>query len=338
MVKNASLIIAFSACLLIGYVPEAGSGTAKSPIHLELSTPKKQYTLKEQISIKVRVYNCNHSLNAGQKCSDSNTVATRRGFLKRKWEKNIWFTAPDGTIVRTGRAAPGKEPLGTFRYYGLDDHYGKEAVIVELIPPGDIRRTGLADARGLYDFSMHGVWKAQVVAPLSIYDYQTDHVTNKSYGFMPAKALFNPLRSNTIIFEILPPKPIVMSAVEVHADHLAAGNGKNPVVENAPADKVAVRLYRVADLPTGMKPATRKTYLDIVRKSKPHRSGVTASKGISRFFVAQDNYVVIADYRKSRDFKYLAGFIDSKDPDWYSSKPVKVNLRPTIIKGKKGGD
>jgi hypothetical protein len=285
---------------------------AGSPIQIQLSASKSHYESTEPVVLQVSVYNAVNS-----------TVATQVGFFKRDWHLAIWFTAPDGTPVRQKYLKGGSEPPGVFLFNK------REAVFAELVPTGAEDSTLLNDARIYYDLNQYGTWSAVVQAPLYVFhDYSKDEITGNRYGFLnPKPSTFNPLTSNKVAFEILPPEPVVKSALEVFVEKQSVGSGSNPGTKKEALNRIPVRVYRVSDIPPDFQPPNWQNYDAIAKYVKPVHSGVTASDGLAKFYLERDEYLVMAKYNKAPDFKHLGALVTTDEPEWMTPTPLLKKIK-----------
>jgi hypothetical protein len=180
------------------------SAEPRSSISIELSASKSEYKNNEPIEMRIRIYNCDQPLKCNTRCLKGSKIATQPGFFDRDWTRQIRFTAPDKTIVRSKRALKMYEKsTGVFR---VD---GRLATQVEIVKPGIIKEFKINDARELYDLSKPGKWTAQIIVPLQVFHYRkVDNPGDEGfeyYGFLPAKAKYRSITSKKVKFEILKP-------------------------------------------------------------------------------------------------------------------------------------
>ena len=315
MTRDNAMIRLFSAglFLVLLVVPLSGYGyETGSPIQIQLTASKSQYAGTEPIVMQVSVYN-----------AMSQTVATQVGFFDRDWHLSVWFTAPDGTPVHQTYLQGTEEPKGLLK------HNKRDAAFADFVAAGKTDSTLIKDVRTYYNLNQYGTWTAVVPAPLYVFhDYEKDDITGNKYGFLePTPSTFNPLTSNKVTFEILPTEPVVKSALSVFIEKQAVGGGSFPGTKKETLKKIPIKLYRVSDIPADFLPVNWQSYDRISKYVKPVRSAVSDSKGLVKFHIERDEYVIIANYGKAKDFKHLGAQVTTDDPDWLTPTPILKKLK-----------
>ena len=344
---------------------------AEPPIHVELVASKTWYAWEEPIVLQVRVYNCDEPLKGKQVCAGSKTVAVQRGFFDQEWDRTIYFKGPDGRPVRHPMFSSGTEPQGTFPVISQEKTsplsvrsksphkkpQRQQAVRVDLVPPGEVKVVTLHDARENYDLSQYGMWEAQILLPLQVFNYTTLTVGDEiqAVGYYPPISFYSPLKSNKITFQRAPPisktiKPIYKSLdrksilrtinksqINVYFDRLNITKDVNSPISKTPVKNARVKIYRRSDIPREFYPIDWKNYGQIVRYIKSRGSSLTDTEGVAKFFMEKDDYIVIAEGSLSQHFEFIAEMVDRTAPAWNTIDPVKVWLR-AIVRDEVSGD
>jgi hypothetical protein len=293
----------------------AASAQATPPIKVSLVASKTSYGSGEPIKIAVSVFN-----------DSGGDVITRLGFLTQQFHLKIIFTDPDGHLIRTRFLAGGPEPGPPFRY---------DAALVEIVPPRDpIAKLGdsttvIDNALVYYDLPKFGPYTAEVLVALETFSqYDMDPITGDLFAYLTDRdQVFNPVASNKISFEILPPEPVGISAIQVQVNTLRVGGGVTPDTRRSTPEGVPVHLIRLSDISPDFQPIGFKTYPVIWANVDPTHSTITNSRGVAKFEgVSQDNYRVIAHEPGARRL-YISSTIRANDSDWFTSLPIDVQLR-----------
>jgi hypothetical protein len=280
------------------------------PITISLVSEKQTYQPGEAIKMQIKVFN-----------GTAQDVITRKGFFNQDFHLRISFTDPDGNTVNSKFQDSGSEGGPAHRYQD------KDAVFAEIIPPADmntganVRTVIIDDARTLYNLTKPGLWKAQVFVSFEGYlESTTDTVTGDILAFLDDRqAGTGFVASEKISFQIASSTPVVKSTIRVNVTNLKIGPGKTPTTKKTPLENVQVNLYRTSQIPNDYKPINHKTYPLIRDYLDPVASNHTDAKGIADFSgIEKDNYVVIALYGGSQDFKHIGSEINTSDPGWNS--------------------
>ena len=291
------------------FVPSA---FAQAPIGISLLASKASYLSGEPITLEIKVAN-----------TSGTPVIARTPFMNQDFHLFIKFTDPDGLTIRTRFQAGGPEPGPGIQYQG------KQAVPVEVIAAGAERVITVDDARFYYDLAKVGLWKAQVETSLETFSAFVTTPEGVQYGFLEdeQRAVFDPLTSNIIYFSITSPQPQVSGQIEVEVAKLVTGSGNQPTAKKSPLKDVPVRLFRLANVPAALKPVNFKTYEQIYNTVTPIASGFTDLFGLAKFSgIAKNDYVVIASYKGSPDFKHMGSPMDATDPAWGTANPIRKHL------------
>jgi len=287
----------------------------EAPIKINLTAAKTAFGPGEPIKLQVRVFN-----GPNDAITD---VISREGFFGQNFYTQITFTDPDGLTVINKYENETDEP-GPPYVFGE-----RPAAIVEIIPPLPERLIVLDDAREFYDLSKYGRYCAQVLVPLETFSTYDQDEQGILYAYLddPGRKGYSPLASNKICFELLAPVPVDTSAIYVKVAHLKIGQETRPKTTKTPLEGVDVHLIPQSDIPEDFYPINHKTYGMIWAKVQPMKTEFTKSDGIAKFFnVPQDDYLVLAYYDKSQDFKHMGSPIPSDNPDWLTDSPIEKHL------------
>jgi len=307
-----------SALLLILLLTLTASAQTSSPVTISLVADKASYQSGEPIKMQVVVMN-----ETGQ------NVITRKGFFDQDFHLKITFTDPDGKIINSKYQPAMGEGGPPYRYQD------KDAVLAEVVPPKDptnpatIRTVVIDDARTFYDLTRYGRWTAQVIVAYESFSASTtDSSTGNLLAFLENRESGPGFAaSNKTSFEIVSPTPVVKSSIRVFVNDLKIGTGTKPPTTKTPLENVQVNLYRSSAIPAYYKPVNFKTYPIIWDNLDPVKTSYTNSKGIATFDgIEKENYVVIALYNKSQDFRHMGTQVEAGDPAWNSSQPVEAYL------------
>lgn len=297
----------FALILLLVTVVSAGN----PPVSMHIVADKKSYEASEPIKLEVNTVNISGA-----------DVIANEGFFNQDFYLEITFTDPDGQLIHTSYKNIGNDP-GPPRKIN-----NRKAVTAEIIPASASNYRMMNDAREFYELTKYGVYTAKITANLDTFsEYGTDSEGNV-FGFLDdtGKESFS-LLSNTISFEILPPVPGVKSSIETVVKLLKIGTGTKPPVSKKPLENVLVRLIRRSAVPADYYPINFKTYSLIWANVPPVRTSLTDSQGIAKFErITKDDYLIIALYDQSQDFRHMGSNIDSADPEWDDAEPVRKYL------------
>jgi hypothetical protein len=257
------------------------------PVKINLISDKVSYKPEEPIKIQVRVFNDNINF-LGQK----KPVIARQGFFYQDFHLALTIIDPSGMVVAKKRFGSVIEPPPPYR---VGDRF---MVPVEIIPPDGENVYVMNDARKYYYLGeTHGWYSAIVRAPLETFsDYEEDP-KGELYAELFAKCskAYNPLHSNKIRFEILPPKPAVESTLKVQVNLLAIVDGSGPKVSKSVLENADVRFYRLSKIPPDYRPVSWKVYRVIWNNVEPQQSRLTHSNGVATFSgVSRDDYLILA--------------------------------------------
>ena len=282
------------------------------PVQAKLKSDKKTYAAGESIVIQVDVLN-----------DTGASVITRENFQNQDFHLKITFTGPDGEAIRSRFDEGVDEPGPPYSYSGRD------AAIVEILPPDWDRTTVMDDTGAFYDLSKPGLYQAQVLFSMETFSYYlTDPITLANIAFLddPGRQHFDPVASAEISFEILPAETLGISSIQVEVAKMMVGGGVTPETKKSVAGNVQVHLMKSSEIPADCQPVNFKSY-PTIWPMDCFCSTVTDSNGVAKFEnVPQDNYEVIAYYPKARRM-YIGGTIRANDADWFTTQPIDVRLR-----------
>ena len=202
--------------------------------------------------------------------------------------------------------------------------------------------SSLDDAREFYQLEKYGWYTAQVLAPMETFsNYETDEAgVRYSYLDDPGRQAYNPVSSNKVRFEIAPPEVVEAGSIIVKVSHLKIGQETRPRTTKTNLEDVPVRLIPQAAIPADYQPINWKTYDQIWAWTIGSGRGVaitryTNSNGLAGFPVAQGDYLVLAHYSESQDFKHMGSLVTADDPDWLTDQPIENLMVMEKFNGKK---
>ena len=311
LITYTSLIAGIVPLLLMTIL--GATPALSEPITLRLLADKKVYQPAEPIKMQIEVLN-----ESGQ------SVITRKGFWEQNFHLMITFTDPDGKPVNSSYLQVGAEPAPSYRVGDRD------AVFAEQIQNAAIRTIVIDDAHILNSIAKNGIWHAQIFSSIETFSQSDNDPSGNliAYTDDPQKQTYS-LASNKVPFEILSAGPVVRSSVEVSVDLFEIGTGSKPPAKKKPLENVNVRLFRRSEIPADYQPINWKTYPLIWEYCRPVSNGsaLTNSKGVAKFDgIEKDDYIVIAYYSGSDDFKHMGSPIDANDPDWSTGRPIQKYL------------
>jgi hypothetical protein len=187
----------------------------------------------------------------------------------------------------------------------------------------------LDDAKEYYTILQPGWYEAQIRVPLDVFaEYITDAAGDILANLNdPENKSFNPLASNKIYFEILPPQVQPKSSIQVQARLITVGLGRRPGITVTPIEAMIVKLFQLALIPEDYKPIGFKTYHMIWEYVPSLMSAITDADGIANFeAVDQDDYLILGHYPDGKSFSYLAIQVRSKDRRWELDRPIIEQL------------
>jgi len=317
-VCNFSVLVTITLALIFGTWSFA-LAQDEAPIKIILTPEKTSFDPADPIKVQVRVYN-----------TELDEVITREGFFGQNFYTLITFADPDGLPVRNIFKDETDDP-------GPPDSFdGRPAAVVERIPPlpeGD-RTIVLDDAREFYRLEKYGWYTAQVLVPMETFSaYLTDE-RGVLYSYLdePGREAYNPVASNKVRFEIASPAAVETGSVVVKVSHLKIGQETRPKTTKTPLEGVPVRLIPQDAIPEDYHPINWKTYNQIwTWTTGPGAAATvtsyTSSKGLAGFDrVEQGDYLVLANYNGSQDFKHMGSLVLADDPDWLTDQPIENNL------------
>jgi hypothetical protein len=308
-------------------IPSVTLAQESPPVEINLVADKLSYTQGEPIKMGITVTN-----TSGQ------DVTTRKGFMSQDFHLLITFTDPDNNPIRNKFLGVAQGEPGPSRIFIDQNEVSNNAVLAEVFPavsPGNTVLNVIDDARDYYDLPKTGRYSAQVISSLETFPrYYTDSATGELLAYLddPLRKNFDPLVSNKIFFDIVPIQPVVKSSIQVKVSLQQIGEGTKPRVSKSPLLNVPVHLIPRSRIPSTYFPINFKTYGIIYDNVEPLISSYTtlpspnAKEGIAKFEVDPNDYVVIARYNQSQDFKHMGSQIDATDPRWTSGQPIVVNL------------
>jgi hypothetical protein len=287
-----------------------------SPISMALVADKVSYLPSDPIRIQVTVEN-----------TSVTPVIARQGFQAQDFHLKLIFIDPDGRPIRTRFAGGTDEPGPPLRIEG------RAAVRCEIIAAGEAFPTVMEDARFYYDLTKFGHYTAQVVTSLETFtDFTEDPETGACFAFLddPQRQAFEPLVSNLIAFELVNPTPLPSpdpgadGTIQVDIVKRVVGLGRKPGTTRSPLEGVPVRLIRRADVPTHLAPLNFKTYELIYHTVSPVASAFTNATGRATFAsVEQGDYLVIALFMPSQDFRHMGSPVRANDRSWGTATPIQ---------------
>ncbi len=290
-----------------------------SPIKTSLVATKTSYGPTEPIKMQVSVFN-----TSGQ------DVITREGFQEQSFHLKITFTDPEGNLIRH-RFQPGEaEPPPPFRFQNRD------AVLVEIVPSEWDSTSVIEDARAYFDLTKPGIHTGQALFSLETFSfYQMDPISEALLAFLddPGRQGFDPVASNKITFEILPPESMPMASVHVTVTEQKGGGGskkKSSATEEEPLGQIRVRLYILSHVKlAGFKKINDKTYWAIWdSKVSPLRSSQTDGDGTVKLEnIPQEDYLIIACYGEAPNFRYMGSHLGADEKNWGTDEPIRKNFK-----------
>ncbi len=309
-------------------IPSLALAQEISPVVINLVADKLSYAQGEPIKIGVTVTN-----TSGQ------DVITRKGFTSQNFPLLITFTDPDGKPIRNKFLGVAQGEPGPSRIFIDQSNVSHNATLAELFlsaSPGNTILNVIDDAKAYYDLPKTGRYWAQVISSLETFPrYYTDSDTGELLAYLddPLRKNFDPIVSNKIFFDIVSIQPPSQSSIEVKVSLLQIGTGTKPPTTKSPLLNVPVRLIPRSRIPNDYLPINFKTYGIIYDNVEPLKSSFTmllspnAKEGTAKFEnIPKDDYVVIARYDQSQDFKHMGSQIEATDPAWTSVQPIVKNL------------
>lgn len=314
--KHIALVV-ISLTLAIGSW-SAALAQDLAPVKIILTMEKTSFGPTEPIKLQVRIYN-----------TENREVITRDGFFGQNFYTLITFTDPDGLPIRNVFMDQTDEPGPPI---AVD---GRPAAVVEFIPPmpeGD-RTIVLDEAREFYRLDKYGWYTAQVLVPMETFStYFTDE-RGMYYSNLddPGRQSYNPVASNKVRFEIAAPEAPEPASIIVNVSHLKIGQETRPKTTRTALEDIPVRLIPQAAIPVDYQPINWKTYDQIWAWTTGQGAGVTATRytnnlGLAGFSVVQGDYLVLARYSESQDFKHMGSLVLADDPDWLTDRTIEKNL------------
>ena len=286
-----------------------------APVAIRLLADKTSYLPEEPIRMQVDVLN-----------ASGEPVLTRTGFSSRDRRLLITFTDPDGNIIRSKYLRSSDEPGPPYRVQERDAafaEYFEESTVV------------LEDVREFYEllkYVKYGRYTAQVFESLETFSESSLDDAGNLIAFLDSASGFS-LLSNKVLFEIVSPTPAEQSSIHVKVCLLQIGGGTKPGAVKMPLLDVPVHLIKVSDVPDDYHPINHKTYGIIYEFVDAFRSAFTtlpygdAKEGVAKFEnVPQDDYVVIALYDRSQDFRHMGSPIGLDHSDWLTDDPIEKHL------------
>ena len=282
------------------------------PVAIRLLADKTSYLPEEPIRMQVDVLN-----------TSGEPVLTRTGFSSRDRRLLITFTDPDGNIIRSKYLRDSDEPGPPYRVQERDAafaEYFEESTVV------------LEDTREFYDLLKYGRYTAQVFESLETFSESSLDDAGNLIAFLDGASGYS-LVSNKVLFELVSPTPSEQSSIQVKVCLLQIGGGTKPGATKKPLLNVPVHLIKVSDVPDDYHPINHKIYGIIYEFVDAFRSDFTtlpyhnAKEGVAKFEnIPQDDYVVIALYDKSQDFRHMGSPIVLDHLDWLTDDPIEKHL------------
>lgn len=140
------------------------------------------------------------------------------------------------------------------------------------------------------------------------------------------------MASNKVRFEIAAPETSETASIVVNVSHLKIGQETRPKTTKTALEDIPVRLIPQAAIPADYQPVNWKTYDQIWAWTTGPGANVTQTQytnnlgtaGFSSVF--QADYLVLAKYSQSQDFKHMGSLVLVDDPDWLTDQPIEKNL------------
>jgi hypothetical protein len=282
------------------------------PVAIRLLADKTSYLPEEPIRMQVDVLN-----------TSGEPVLTRAGFSSRDRRLLITFTDPDGNVIRSKYLRDSDEPGPPYRFEERDaafaEYFEGSTVVLE-------------DTREFYDLLKYGRYTAQVFEALETFSESSLDDAGNLIAFLDDASGYSPV-SNKVLFELVSLTPAEQSSIQVKVCLLQIGGGTNPGAVKKPLLDVPVHLIKVSDVPDDYHPINHKTYAIIYQFVDAFRSAFTtlpyhdAKEGVANFEnVPQDDYVVIALYDRSPDFRHMGSPIGLDHLDWLTDDPIEKHL------------
>lgn len=296
----------------------AGAQTTTLPIRIRLVADQISYGPSEPIQIQVVVSN-----DLDDAIGD---VISRKGWFYQDFHLMITFIDPDGIPITHKFARPKPEPGPPYIYAGRD------AAIVEIIPYHGKNIFVMDDARGNYDLGKYGMYTAKVNASLETFsEYVADEETGELFSYLddPEREDFDPVATNQIRFEIVPPEPAARSSIDTYVDLLKIESGANkPGATKSSLEHAEVHLYKQSEIRDDYKPVNWKVYSEIWNNEAPLQVVFTNSEGHASFYnIEQDDYVVIARHSEFSDVKHMGSPLGADDPCWQTAEACEKHLK-----------
>jgi len=303
-------------CLCLSW---AVSCQTTPPVRINLISDKASYEAEEPIKIQVRVFNDNINF-LGQK----KPVIARQGFFYQDFHLALTIIDPSGMVVAKKRSGSVIEPAPPYR---VGDRF---MVPVEIIPPDGENVYVMNDARKYYYLGDTYGWYSGIVRTSleTFSDYQ-EKPTGELYAelFSKCSKAYNPLTSNKIRFEILPPKPAVEATLKVQVNLLAIVDGSGSKVSKSVLENADVRFYRLSNIPPDYRPVSWKVYRVIWNNVKPEQSRLTHSNGVATFSgVPRDDYLILARHPVFSDGILTGNIIMQADFERPAGKAAECSL------------
>jgi len=307
------LTLYFTGWLILSILLLTAASAQESPVRINLVTDKTSYLTGEPVKMQVSVFN-----------DSAEDVITHSDFSGQDFYLMVVFTDPDGELIRTKFSPGGTEPGPPARFEERD------AVPAEVLLTDWNVTTVVDDVHYYYYLTKYGHYTAQVFVAIETFsEYVEDLDTGARFAFLDdtGRQFFNPVSSNKISFDIIPPEPVIQTSVNVAVEKLKIGAGTQPAASKAPLEGVPVHLIRSSSIPADYYPINYKTYPLIWDNVDPVRSGLTDSTGIAKFdSIDRDDYVIIGLYDRSQDFRHMGSQISASDPAWSSAQPIESRL------------
>jgi len=229
------LTLYFTGWLILSILLLTAASAQESPVRINLVTDKTSYLTGEPVKMQVSVFN-----------DSAEDVITHSDFSGQDFYLMVVFTDPDGEMIRTKFSPGGTEPGPPARFEERD------AVPAEVLLTDWNVTTVVDDVHYYYYLTKYGHYTAQVFVAIETFsEYVEDLDTGARFAFLDdtGRQFFNPVSSNKISFDIIPPEPVIQTSVNVAVEKLKIGAGTQPAASKAPLEGVPVHLIRSSSIP-----------------------------------------------------------------------------------------
>ena len=284
-------------------------------VKINLISNKTKYEPDEPIKMQIRVYNSRADIFGQEK-----PVIANHGFFYQDFYSRIYILDPNGVPVEKKYSRSAIDPAppyykdGTFR------------VPVEIIPPGAENIYFIEDVRKYYNLTnSYGWYKAVVKAPLETFYSFEKSPTGEPHAELLSSCnrQSNPLYSNTIRFEIVPPESLLKLTLKAHVYQQADSSPQ----EMHPVENAMVRLYKLSQISHESQPIDRERYTYLWNHYDPHASGLTHASGIATFSgIEQGDYLILVRRPSSTGGLTSGTLITKDDAQWQTENAIESYL------------